>query len=391
MSRAGMDQTKESIIQKFSAQRISAYIHQFHGGYDQRQCSCLRARKDLSLTIDLKKNPGAAHAHYSSLQTCGSIHSCPVCASKITEHRKNEIQEIIDKTADKHHYLVTLTFPHYETETCGESRRKFMDARRRMKNWSEVQHHTEFVPFRKILQHHQYDGSVTTVEVTYGVNGWHIHSHELFIFDKPVDDLRKFRADIFANWTKACLYSGIEIKKPLAFHRRAVQVDALHGDHIAKMTSYLTKISTGNTWGMAAELTKGSCKKQQNGNITPFGMLFEILDNKNNMKKYGQKFWEYCQTFKGKQAIRFSKGLKKKYGIEEKTDEEIVTESDLLASLYGFFEIGEWKNILKLKMRGFVLQNSDVEWNQLVEIINSEIRKRACNDQKTGKALLAET
>jgi len=388
-----MDQVttqKDTLIKRFAAQRISAYIHQKFGGFEQRQCSCLRNRKDLSLTIDLKKNPGSQYAYYSSLQTCGSIHSCPVCAAKITEYRKNEIQQIIDKTAEKYHYLITLTFPHYGTETCQESRRKFMDARRRLKNWNPVLDHPEFIPFRKILEHHKYDGSVTTVEVTHGVNGWHIHSHELFIFDEPVTDLRKFRADVFANWTKACIYSGIEIKKPLAFHRRAVQVDELHGDHIQRMTDYLTKIDAGNSWGMAAEMTKGSIKKQQQGNLTPFGMLLEILENKTNYKKYAGLFYEYCQTFKGKQAIRFSKGLKKKYGISEKTDEEIMEESDILASWYGFFEIGEWREIMRLKMRGFVLQNSNNEWNDLVDIINNEIIKRALrHDTKRKETLFA--
>lgn len=384
-----MEQANNTIAQRFAIQRISAYIHRQMGTQNERQCNCLRLLKDRSQVVELTKKPGAEFAHYSSLQTCGSIHSCPICATKITEHRKNEIQSIIDASEDKYLYLVTLTFPHYETETCQESRLKFMDARRRMKNWNQVKDHPEFIPFRQILEHHQYDGSVTTVEVTYGVNGWHIHSHEMFIFNEPVQDLRQFRADVFANWYKACVYSGIEINNPRAFHRRAVQIDALTGDHIQRMTAYLTKIETGNSWGMAAEMTKGSCKKQQQGNLTPFGMLLEILDNKINYKKYAPLFFEYCKTFKGKQAIRFSKGLKQRYGIEEKTDEEIVNESDLLSSMYGFFEKPEWQMILKNKLRGWVIQNTDKDFNVLVDKLNNKIR--ACENDTKRKNRLFET
>lgn len=373
---------ENGIINRFAAQRVSAYIHRQLGSTNERQCNCLRLLKDRSQLVELSKKSGAEYAHYSSLQTCGSIHTCPICATKITEHRKNEIQEILDKTQDKYHYLVTLTFPHTLDDICRDLRQRFMNARRRMKNWAVVKDHPEFVPFSQILEHHQYDGSVTTIEVTYGANGWHIHSHELFIFNNPVQDLRQFRADIFANWTKACLYSGIEITKPLAFHRRSVQVDALAGDHIQRMTSYLTKIQSGNSWGMASEMTKGACKKQQQDNLTPFGMLLEIVDNKTNYKKYAHLFFEYAKTFKGKQAIRFSKGLKAKYGIEEKTDEEIVTESDLLSQMYGFFEKPEWQIILKNKLRGWVIANSNNDYNILVEKLNNKI-KGMQHDTKT--------
>jgi hypothetical protein len=383
-----MADKQSGIIQRFRAQTISAFIHAQHDSYLNRVCNCLRVRTDRSTGIDLMKSPGADRAHYKGLQTCGSIHVCPICATKITEHRKKEIQEIIEKTSEKYHYLITLTFPHYRSESCHESRTKFIEARRRLKNWSEVKDHPEFTPFRKILEHHRYDGSVTTVEVTFGQNGWHIHSHELFIFDEPVKDLKKFRSDVFANWTKACLYSGIEIKNPMAFYKRSVQIDFLAGDHIQKMTTYLTKIANSDTWGLSSEMTKGSIKKSQNGNITPFGMLYEIAQgdkktSKQLYKKYSPLFFEYSQTFKGKQAIRFSKGLKARYGIEEKTDEQIVQGEDLAANIYGFFEAQtEWPIIRRLKLRGWVIEKSKQDWNLLVKELNQEIKQRMADHEQ---------
>ena len=391
-----------NIIEKFKAQSISAQIH-FQNGEKkitprpdkppkymslERQCNCLRYQNGHSAFIDLFKAPGATKAHYKGLQTCGSVHSCPICATKITEYRKKEIEDLLEKTIGKHHYLVTLTIPHYINESCKDVRDKFLAARRRLKNWNDIEGHNEFVSFRKTLKHYQYDGSVTTVEVTFGQNGWHIHSHELFIFDKKIDDLKKFREIVFANWTKAVIYSDIQIKNASAFFKRSVRIDELGQDHKNIMTSYLTKVGTSETWGMSMELTKGNLKKQQNGNITPFGMLFAIvqaptkIESRTLYNKYQYRFWEYCQTFKGKQFIRFSKNLKNKYGIAEIKDQDIVNMDDLLSQHYGWFEPKtEWEEIKKFRLRGWVLEKSDLDWAQLTKQLTAKL-----GELKNGKA-----
>ena len=52
-------------------------------------------------------------AHYSGLQTCGSVWSCPICAAKITERRRLEVQDAINqhRQAGGEVQLLTLTTP----------------------------------------------------------------------------------------------------------------------------------------------------------------------------------------------------------------------------------------------------------------------------------------
>jgi len=264
----------------------------------------------------------------------------------------------------------------------------FMGARRRLKRWDTVKHHAEFIPYKKYIKHHQYDGSVTTVDVTYGDNGWHIHSHELVTL-KEKADLREFRDITFQNWTKSVLYSGIDIKNANAFYRRSVQIDELQGDHLNRMTSYLSKIDA-TKWGASAELSLGYLKKADNRNLTPFGMLHHINDQETSderrfaYQKYAPIFWEYCKTFKGSHYIAFSKGLKAKYGMQDLTDKQIVDAENLFDDFYGFWEDYEWQQIKKHRLRGFVVQNSEGTFEELTEKLRLQMQVLQ-NEKKTKR------
>jgi hypothetical protein len=388
----------DRILERYQIQTLSAQIHRQYGGLDEkgypleRQCHCLRTLNSRSAVIDLFKNKESMRAYFYGLQTCGSIFSCPICAVKISEHRQKEIEQLLEITQDYHHYLITLTIPHYISQSCAEVKQKFSDARRRFRNWGPVKRNQSFFPFRQVMQHYQYDGSVTTVEVTYGENGWHIHSHELFVFKKPIQDLEKFRSIVFDNWLKAVDYSGIEIKNIKAFYRRSVQVDHLRGDHVNRMTTYLTKVDMA-TWGIPQELTKGFIKNSENENLTPFGMLHKINDEKDPVKSaslykhYAPLFWEYCKAFKGSQMIRFSKGLKQLYEIGLMSNEEIVNGQSLFDDFYGYFEKPEFDEIKRLRLRGWVIKNSILGWDELKDLLESEIiiRRATKNDDISKK------
>lgn len=410
---------KIDIIKRFQIQTLSAQIHRNFSGPHERQCNCLRSQKGGSNGVDLFKSEESLRAYFAGLQTCGSVYSCPICAVKITQSREDEIKELLKKTSGYFHYLITLTMPHYLGQSCQDIKTKFKSARRRLKNWGSVKDHPEWKPYTKTLKHYLVDGTVTTIDVTYGENGWHVHSHELVITQNPIDDLKEFRSIVFSNWTKALLYSGVEIKKPLAFYKRAVQVDALLGDHISRMTSYLTKVANSEKWGISAEMTKGFLKKSENNNLTPFGMLHTINDESDRTKsadlyrKYAPLFFEYCKTFKGDQMIYFSKGLKAKYDMAVTTDQDLVnTESliEMLAQLdtdnqekieeinrklgnhYGFFEKNEWKEIKKLRLRGFVIHHSTGSWDELQEKLVEKIaRSKNHESNKKGQRVFQET
>ena len=81
---------------------------------------------------------------------------------------------------------------------------------------------------------------------------------------------------------------------------------------------YVTK------WGLESEITKGHLKKGREDSLTPFDLLRQSVE----MPMYGILFREFADVFKGKKQLYWSKGLKALLGIQSKTDEEIVDETD---------------------------------------------------------------
>ena len=78
-----------------------------------RTALCLRARIKGSEGVGVWKCEKHGTAHYSGLQTCGSVWSCPICAAKITERRRLEVQDAINqhRQAGDEVQLLTLTTP----------------------------------------------------------------------------------------------------------------------------------------------------------------------------------------------------------------------------------------------------------------------------------------
>lgn len=402
---------ESGIVEKFRLQRESASIleRRLNPTHDPqlktRQSHCLCSLQAFASTVDLLKSDGADKAHYKGLQTCGSPWACPVCATKISEHRKNELQELIDKAQarGKEIYMITFTLPHYAHESCDEVLTRFKNVRKKMKYQVELKKSPEFLPWRKLLKYYKYDGSVTTMEVTYTANGWHVHSHDLFIFDEKIQNLPRARERFFDAWLKASdlefKIADFDIDKLKAFYIRSVRIDHLEGDTGKIISEYFTKqgISkverSSEKWGLAEELTKSHMKKKESESLTPFGILNEITKTDNQKQKsfYRQKFFEYAQAFKGTSFVRFSPGLRDKYDMQYLTDDQVASsEQDELKEWYGFFEAGEWKNIiLKNKLRGWVLEHSSLEWNELVSALTEKLKGIKNGDRK--KRIFAQT
>lgn len=79
---------------------------------NERVKSCLRCRIDKTKNVSVKYNPATKKAHYGNLQRCGSVWCCPNCSPKITEQRKNEVKQAVERHKGGL-YMLTLTIPHY--------------------------------------------------------------------------------------------------------------------------------------------------------------------------------------------------------------------------------------------------------------------------------------
>src|SRR5690606_33597513 len=82
-----------------------------HAGNVHRTAACTWVRVD---DLALVRPRGRESYHYKGLVTCGSVWTCPLCAAKIQERRRQEVVQAIAWATGKGHgvAMVSLTFPH---------------------------------------------------------------------------------------------------------------------------------------------------------------------------------------------------------------------------------------------------------------------------------------
>lgn len=77
----------------------------------ERVAHCQRSTMSAAGVAVYRSDNGAS---YGNLTTCGSVWHCPICAAKITEGLRQELQGAINAWAASGGtvYLMSLTFPH---------------------------------------------------------------------------------------------------------------------------------------------------------------------------------------------------------------------------------------------------------------------------------------
>lgn len=293
--------------------------------------------------------------HYGNLMVCGSVWTCPVCASKITEHRRLDLVKAVDtcKARGGGVLLLTLTVPHYsnqklETVLDGISHAKRLMQKR--KPWSGMK--SALMIF----------GEIRTLEVTYGQNGWHPHFHVLLFTGLPVsrESLPALQESILVQWQKACMTAGL----PLPNEHGVSLEDG------SKAASYASK------WGLEHEMTKGHVKKGKVDGKTPFDLLRWYLADED--KKAKKLFQEYARCFKGKKQLVWSRCLRTILELAaEKTDDEIAQAVEEESVLFAQLAPEVWKVILKKEKRAQVLalckQGIEAFQDYIIQLIESEM------------------
>jgi hypothetical protein len=199
-------------------------------------------------------------------------------------------------------------------------------------------------------------GSVASLETTYGVNGWHPHTHDL-VFAMPglLADTAAV-AELRGEWVRILFKVGLGNHEKLAdMHAHAFD---LQGGNFA--ADYIAKFGREPSWSEAHELTKSHAKvggRNLSGetHVTPFKLLEWYLAGD---AQAGALFREYAEAFAGKRMLSWSPGLKKKLHIEELTDEQLADEAEnalpdeeLAADLDG----EEWRLVLSRDARAELL------------------------------------
>ena len=102
-------------------------------------------------------------------------------------------------------------------------------------------------------------------------------------------------------------------------------------------------------------MTKGHIKQAKAGGETPFDLLRAVLADKSD-RQAAALFSEFGRVFKGKRQLSWSRGLRARFDLVEKTDEEIAQEHTEGAELLGLISVDEWRDVLRVQARGVVLE-----------------------------------
>jgi hypothetical protein len=304
-------------------------------------------------TVDIKKNPDHDRAFYSGLAVCGSVWDCPVCSARILEKRREEIALAVNWAYDNGYkvVMVTLTTPHYAYQTCEDLLSRFSKALTAIKSGKAWDN------FKKA---NAWQGSIRGLETLYGPNGWHNHTHELWIVSKNLDS-QELKTKVLSRWYSACDKLGLIPKgKKKAFMDHSVDVI----DN-ASASDYLAKHDDKNNlkWGVDKELTKPLSKASKEL-LHPF----QLADmNSQGIKKAGDLFAEYSKAFKGKSAVFWSRGLKKKIGILEKEDEELAKQETEKIEVLISLEFHAWQVVKDAKARALLLDHAELGGADKVE------------------------
>ncbi|MBE0501681.1 MAG: protein rep [Desulfuromonadales bacterium] len=314
-----------------------------------RVTQCLRLPLSVSVPIKLKNNV----AYYTKLNVCGSVWTCPICASKITEGRRSELKAACDfwQSSGGQIALVTTTIPHKRSDSLESLVIRFQKARILWRK--RPSYKTTAKKFGIV-------GSIRALEITYGVNGWHPHFHELFFYNltetlyvNKNHHLHFLQFEFVNQWQFAAISAGI--KRP----SDAYGLDVRNGDFAADYVAKFGQESRSG-WGVDQELTKGHIKQARVG-VSPFDMLRSFIQTGDiSDTAPAQYYIEYALSMFGKRQLFWSPGLKQHLQVKERSDQQLAEHVDTSSLSLGSLDLNQWRFILRHSLQGQVLEFASI-------------------------------
>ena len=360
----------ESRLQRFPLQSVARGILP-----ESRTAKCLRIRAHNS-DVQVWKSKEHGTTSYAGLQTCGSVWACPVCSAKIAERRRVELLDAMDmhKAQGGSVSLLTLTTPHQRGDNLVELLAQ---------QGTALQSFLRDRKVREVFSEMGYLGQVRALEVTHGRksarnNGWHPHFHILQFHQVKGSeaDRKDWTARLYLRWVAYCQKAGLGT--PSYAH-------GIKLDDGMKAAQYVTK----GMWGLEDEMTKGHTKKAKAGGESPFDLLRAVMADPND-RQAAALFKEFAEAFKGKLQLSWSNGLKARFMVDEKSDQELSEEKDDLAVLLGLLTVHQWRDVLKVKGRGVLLDiAAKGGWTNVQSYLHAI--QGAASDPDTYEALIEDS
>ena len=306
-------------------------------------------------------------AHYKHLHVCGSVWMCPLCAAKISERRRVELAQAIENS-DFCFALVSETLQHSHEDKLKDSLDALLHARHKLKAgraWLNFCRDFGIV------------GTVSALEVTYGVNGHHPHDHTLLVARRELDSgaVHDF---IFPRWLAALSECDRSASSDRGIDVRTAKSDVAL--YVAKWGHEPRNPKRPFGWTIEHELTK-SVSRMSRGDkgLTPLDLLQAFLCGD---QRAGKLWQEYACTFKGRHQLQWSRGLRELLGLGKlESDQEIAERADQPATLLARLSLYQWQVVLGNDARGELLEVASsgdvVQLQEFLHQIGADEKPRA--------------
>jgi hypothetical protein len=240
---------------------------------------------------------------------------CPVCSPKIRERRALEIQTglAFHKATGGGVEFVTFTLQHHRAERLAplldlvaDGFRAVIGSGRFAREW-----YLDRTAFGIV-------GTIRTLEINYGENGWHPHLHVLFLTDRPMfgEERELFTERLWDRWSTFLADKG---------HHGTVRefgIKVLPVVMTSDVARYMSKVYDTLHLEMSKDLDGQS--KGRN----PFRLLGDLVEAGRADPLTGElnpdwvRWREYVRAIKGRKFLTWSHGLKDRLEVNDISDQE---------------------------------------------------------------------
>ena len=229
------------------------------------------------------------------LCTCHSVHACPVCSARLRQARTTDVDDVIQWWRETEHGCVgmlTLTVRHARADSLTMLRKGLADSWRAL--WQSRR--------GQALRREAVEGYIRAVDVTWGPNGWHPHTHNLILCRTEPEP--SWIARLRELWCSTVLrVMGKE------FVPRDDEVGA-HWTPNPPRSEYLLKLGL--------EVAAISTKAAAEGHATVWDIARRAVqeDKRGELSRQWRSLWrEWSEGMLGSRQLTWSRGLRKRAGL----------------------------------------------------------------------------
>jgi len=286
---------------------------------------------------------------FKNLKYCSSVWLCPVCSSRISSERRKELAQVAEASGS-YTALITFTLAHSRADRLED----LLGALRKALNSTKSGRWYE-----GFLQEHEIIASASSLEFTYGDNGWHPHIHWLvFLRSMPNSELiqeqlsERFGAFIEKQGHYSSSFHGIDVRSS----RKDV-------------SGYISK------WCVIDEVSNVQAKRAKGASLTSWQLAQLAVSG----DAQAQALWlEYAKATFRKKALTWSRGAREALGLSEDIEDEVIQGDELVLEdeHICFFTPQEWYFIQDHALIGEVHHQARINGAQGVNDLMIRIRGR---------------